>query len=75
MDIKQKYFPDWLNRGRELYAQKSYLASLEAYKKAISIFGDSAEAWHGKGNALETLGREEDAKKAFSKATKLGYKG
>jgi tetratricopeptide (TPR) repeat protein len=47
--------------------------SLKALDCAIEKKADYAFAWHLKGEALPRLGRLDEARLAFQKASKLGY--
>lgn len=49
--------------------------ALYAYEKVIELKPEHAPAWKGKGDALVALGRESEARAAFSRARELGYQG
>jgi len=48
--------------------------ALEAYRQAIEIFPLNGDAWHGKGMALQALGKRIEGDWAFQMAEKLGYR-
>ena len=64
----------WINKGRALYVMGSYSESLKYYDKGIGINPLHPGIWYHKGLVLQKLHRDQEAKDAFSKATKLGYK-
>lgn len=64
----------WINKGRALYGLGIYSESLKFYDKGIEINPLHAGIWYHKGLALQKLHHDQEAKDAFSKATKLGYK-
>ncbi len=43
------------------------------YEDALRLDPNLADAHHGKGNALEQLGRLEEAQQAYERAVALGY--
>ncbi len=48
--------------------------AISAYDEAIDIEPTLSEAWHGKGLALNALGRVTEAGSSFYVANKLGYR-
>lgn len=56
---------------REFILSKSYDLALNCYEKSIEMCPQNAEAWNGKGFALEGLGRNAEAEVAFDKAIKI----
>jgi len=48
-----------------------YNESIEAYEMAIKIDPEDADAWFGKGAALNNTGRYEEAIKSLDRATEL----
>ena len=56
----------------ESYGLKGdYEEALRCFERAVETQPNCAWAWHGKGLALEALGREE-AEEAFAEAERLG---
>jgi tetratricopeptide (TPR) repeat protein len=48
--------------------------ALEAYRQAIELYPLNGDAWHGKGAALQALGKRIEGDWAFMMAEKLGYR-
>lgn len=74
----------WVARGDLLNKTERYEEALAAYDKAIEALSSSqslrataisSKAWHDKGNALNALGRVDEANEAFAKARELGFRG
>ena len=66
---------DWLKKGQELTANRSYEEAIMAYDIAIQMNPENVRAWYDKGNTLKVLGCTTEADAAFAKARELGYKG
>jgi tetratricopeptide (TPR) repeat protein len=62
---------EWFDVGITLYNQDRFNDSVQAYKKAIEIDPQFAEAWNNMGIDLGMLGRYDEAFKAFSNATTI----
>jgi len=45
-----------------------YEEALEAFNRSIEIDPDNADIWLSKGNALDKLGRHEEASEAFARS-------
>ncbi|MFM7450459.1 MAG: tetratricopeptide repeat protein [Leptolyngbyaceae cyanobacterium] len=58
-------------RGRHLLNDKQYEAALHWYRQAVIDDPDSAEAWHGQGEALASLGSYGDALISLNRAIEL----
>lgn len=59
------------NIGYNHYKAKQYEKAIESLDKALEQDPDYALAWGNKGEALEELGRQEEADEAFDKARRL----
>ncbi len=64
---------NWLKKGLELTANRSYEDAITAYDIAIQMNPENAEAWHYIGEAFEAIGRTTEAEEAFESAKELGY--
>lgn len=62
---------DLYSRGNTLYNLKRYEEALEAYKKAIKIKPDYAEAWKDKANTLSSLKQQKEALESYEKAIQI----
>jgi len=58
----------WNNLGVALYRQENYTGAIKCYDEAIKIDSKYVLAWSNKGNALNKLDYNDDAKYAFAKA-------
>ena len=54
---------------------KRYEEALAAYDQAIRLNPNDDFAYYGKGIALRTMGKTNEAEQAFEKARQLGYNG
>jgi tetratricopeptide (TPR) repeat protein len=55
------------------YAMKKYEQAITSYDKVITIDPDDADAWYNKGDALNSLGKSDEAEKCYDKSKELGY--
>ncbi|OUL27673.1 hypothetical protein BV372_25530 [Nostoc sp. T09] len=62
---------DFVNEGNDLGASKRYKEAIASYDKAIALKPDDADAWYGRGFALNELQRYSDALVAYDKAIAL----
>jgi tetratricopeptide (TPR) repeat protein len=62
-----------VGRGDALLKLGRNEEALEAYRQAIEIYPLDGDAWHGKGEALQALGKRIEGDWAFQMAEKLGY--
>jgi TolA-binding protein len=58
-------------QGTKYMNSGSYSEALECFEAAIRTYGDYSEAWDGKGEALEGLGREAEALACFQTAVRI----
>ena len=59
------------NQGQDAHEKGDLPAAVELYEKALKIIPDFPEAELQRGNAFLTMGRSEDAEKAFRHAVKI----
>ena len=71
----------WYKKGQDLDRNGSHNESVQAYYKALSLTNETlkknpkdVEAWQTRGLVLESLGRTDEAAKAFDKAIELNPK-
>ncbi len=69
--IKSTNATDLYKRGETLLELKRYQDALDAYKRAVELRPEYAEAWKGQGNSLLELKRYQDALDAYDKAIQL----
>ena len=69
---KQGLYLYWL--GRLDYDQRLYDAAVDKFKRVIALDPNSARAYDNLGLTYDMLGRTEDARAAFTKATELNRK-
>jgi tetratricopeptide (TPR) repeat protein len=62
-------------KGLIFESMKKYDLALRTYQRCIDLEPDSGVSWYRKGNVLKKLGRDDDAKKALTKAEELGIAG
>jgi tetratricopeptide (TPR) repeat protein len=55
-------------QGTKYMKSRSYSEAVECFETAVRTYGDYSEAWNGKGEALEGLGREAEALVCFQTA-------
>jgi tetratricopeptide (TPR) repeat protein len=71
--LKPDFAEAWLGRGNVFnYRLRRHADALAAYDKALTINSDLADAWFGRGEALEGLGRRQEAIVAFRRALASG---
>jgi tetratricopeptide (TPR) repeat protein len=61
--------------GETYNKMENYNQALNAEDQAITLNPSVGYNWYQKGNALQGLQRDEEAKAAFDKAEELGYTG
>lgn len=59
---------DFFNQGNDYFVKQNYQQALVSYERAIAIKPDFAEAWTGRGIALEGLKRHSEALASHEKA-------
>ncbi len=62
----------WAAKADILCSLGMYEISVRCCDRSLSINPDNALTWMTKGNALDKLGKHEEAKVAFAKAKELG---
>ena len=70
--MEHQDFDSLMEKGQEAYSSGRYEAAVEAYKEAIQLNPDNAEAHNGLGVAYAALDRYEDAIEAHKEAVRLG---
>lgn len=60
-----------VNKGKELFEQKRYSDAEQAFRKAIELRPDFADAWYNLGVALVYLDNYEEANRSILRAAKL----
>jgi len=50
-----------------------YDEAIISYDQAIKIDPSDADAWNNKGNSLNSLGNDDEAKKCYDRSRELGY--
>ena len=58
-------------KGQDAHESHRYAAAIELYEKAIAAITDFPEAEFQRGNALISMGRNDEAEKAFRRAVEL----
>ena len=71
----QQTAEDWYNQGNVLTNQSKYDEAIKAFDEAIRLNPNDANAWFGKGIALQGLGNTTEADAAIAKAQELGFTG
>jgi tetratricopeptide (TPR) repeat protein len=64
---------DYNGKAEALYKLKRFEEALEIYEQSLNLEKNNPVACHGTGLVLESLGRQEEAQKAFQIARQLGY--
>jgi tetratricopeptide (TPR) repeat protein len=59
----------WCNKGISLCKLSKYQDAINIFDYVLSIYPDYSTAWRSKGQALKAMGREDEAKQAFLKAS------
>lgn len=59
------------NKGQDAHERGEFASAIDLYEKALKIIPDFPEAELQRGNALLSLGRTDDAEKAFRRAVEL----
>ena len=59
------------NQGRELFEQKRYSDAEQAFRKAIELRPDFADAWYNLGVALVYLDKYDEANRSILRAAKI----
>jgi tetratricopeptide (TPR) repeat protein len=62
---------DLINKGWMLKAERKYEEAEASFRKALSIDGNSGEAYYGLGLTLKAQDRRQDSIKSFEKALEL----
>ena len=60
-----------IEKGREKLRQKEYTKALKIFLACTLEMEQNPWSWHGKGDALQFLGRFTEAEQAYRKATEL----
>lgn len=63
-----------IEQGREKIAQGRYVQALDIFLLCTQEMKDNPWSWHGKGDALQFLGRFHEAEQAYRKATLIAPK-
>lgn len=63
-----KTFDDYVKRGYAYHARKDYEKADADFRQALTLDSTSSEAYYALGLNLKTLGRKNDAVKAFQQA-------
>ena len=58
-------------QGTKYMSSRSYPEAVECFETALRTYGDYSEAWNGKGEALEGLGRAAEALACFQTAVRI----
>ncbi len=64
---------EWFDEGTAFHNLKRYEESIAAHDQAIRLNPDYAEAYYGKGYALDQLKKPKEAQQCYEKARQLGY--
>ncbi len=62
---------EWVAQGRSDYRRNRYDEAMEAYRKAVSLKPDYADAYLEMGNTLYKEGKYEEAEIAYARAARL----
>ena len=65
----------WAAKAELLSSIGLHENALRCCERSLAINPDNAFTWAIKGNALDKLGRLDEAKEAFAKAKEIGYPG
>jgi len=71
LPVLLKYY---FQRGNIRFLQKKFMDSCMDYSEVLKINPQFVLAWYNKGNALASLGRNDEAIKAFDRAIELNPK-
>lgn len=63
----------WFNKGINFYNNGFYDLAERFFNKSVEINPQLAEGWYNKGNALRQLGKDSEARAAYTKAKELRY--
>jgi tetratricopeptide (TPR) repeat protein len=71
ININQKYYPAWYNKGMALFCLFRPDEALDAFYKVIEIEPKHHTAWYNIGNLLDKLDRKKEAEEAFKKSNEI----
>jgi len=69
--LKSANATDLYRQGETFFELKRYEQALDAYKQAVAIRPEYAQAWQGQGNTLSQLKQHKDALEAYDQAIQI----